>query len=321
MPPEETTVETTVETPEETPTEETPPKDSSSPQSDSIEVLYEEPDFSAIAEFVEKDGEAETPTVEAVEEEREVHVEEEETLEEVPTETVKEESEGEETTEKLEEKKVEAKEEKEETPVEEATEFKLPTKEELDGMYTEHRKETLPILEKLFSLTDEEAAALDEQPSKVLPKLAGSLMYDTMLSTYNAVLVAMPSVVNRIVAASNQAQKAEAQFFDAWPDLRSPAAKPVVSAAITAYRAAHPRATLEDVISKAGVMAMINAGFDPTQKKKEAEKLAAPVEKKTPAKPAGARSTTQVVPPKKKEGRGDGNIFAEIAEAYAEELR
>jgi hypothetical protein len=288
--------------------------------SDENEIEFEEADFSALTEQFENDGE-EIP-VETVVEETETPPEE--TPEEVAAETVKT-AEEEVVEESVAEEEVAAEvveETKEEAPEVQAAEpepepeLKVPTKEELDGMYQQHRADTLPTLEKLFELTEEDAAALDEQPSKIIPKLAGQMMYDTMLSSYNAVLAALPSVVNRLISASNDANKAEGQFFDAWPDLAGSDKAQIVSAAIRSYRSTNPRANLETVIQKAGVLAMINAGLDPVAVKTVEEKK--PAAKKAPAKPAAPRGTTQLVPPKKA-GSEEENVFSELARLHDED--
>jgi hypothetical protein len=283
--------------------------------------VLEEPDFSAITDFVENDGE-EIP-VETVAEETETPAEE--TPPETPSEPVVE-AEDESVVAAEEETPPEkvAAEEKEtppaETPVEKpepTPELVVPTEEELEGMYQEHRTNTLPTLEALFQLSDEDAAALDEQPSKMIPKLAGQMMYDTMLSTYNAVLAAMPSVVNRLIQASGDADKASSQFYDEWPDLNNAKSRPAVSAAIKAFKSANPRAELPEVIKQAGVMAMINMGLDPTKARVETPVAVrtTPVAPARPAAPGGAPPTPPA--PRKEE---DGNIFAELAQLHDEEF-
>ena len=292
-------------------------------EEDGNEVVFEEADFSAMTETFENDGEV--IPVETVAEETETPVEETPPEEEpVAVETAEEEvveelaAEEEVTAEVVEETKEEAPKVEAKEP-EPEPELVVPTKEELDGMYQQHRADTLPTLEKLFTLTEEEAAALDEQPSKVIPKLAGQMMYDTMLSTYNAVLAAMPSVVNRLISASNDANSAEGKFFDEWPDLAGKDNAQAVSAAIRSYRSTNPRADLETVIKKAGVLAMINLGKDPLAVK-TVEKTKTPVKKVAPAKPAAPRGTTQLQPPKRP-GSEEPNIFSELAQLHDEELR
>lgn len=312
----------TTETEETSETEETP----SSPQlpeseepSSKLTLEFEEPDFSAITEFVEDDGES-SPPVEPPAEEVEPPAEET-PPEEPPAEVPEGESPP---TPEGEEKPTEAAEAKEDTPPEpekpaevtppEPEPLKIPTQEDLEGMYAEHREKTLPVLEELFKLSDEEAAALDEAPSKVIPKLAGRMMYETLLSTYNAVIAALPTVVGTYIMASGKADEAKQQFFDTWPDLNKQAASPATVAAIRAYRSANPRATLDEIIKGAGVMAMINLGLDP-MKSKVQEKT--PVAPKAPAKPAAPRGASPEPPVKP--GDKPENVFSDLAELYDED--
>jgi len=294
---------------------ETPTEEISSPQSESSEgtgLEFEEADFGAITDFVELDGEEPPPVepqAEAVETPAEETPPEEPPVEEVSASEAKPEVEEEVPTEVVAEA--------EETPPEPVVEpepevTKVPTQEELKGMYDEHRAKTLPELEKLFTLSDEQAAALDEQPSKIIPQLAGQMMYDTMLSTYNAVMSALPTVVGTYLAASTTAEKAQGQFFDRWPDLQKPQASKVVSAAIQAYRSANPRAPLDDVIQGAGVMAMINLGLDPMKKAEPEISPAKP--KPRPPKPAAPRGQTPIPP--KPSGESEGNFFSDLAEVF-----
>lgn len=271
---------------------------------------FEEPDFAALTSFVEDDvveaveeTPAEAPPVEAEAEVTEEAVEQEAAPPEESAESA--ESESTETAEEKEEAEVKAEEEPKQEPV------KLPTREELEGLYAEHREKTLPELEKVFTLSEEEAAALDEQPSKVLPKLAAQLQYDVMLSTYNAVLQAMPSVMGTLMHTTKLADQAQAQFMEKWPDLNNKKAEPAVRAAIQAYRAANPRASLEETIKNAGVMAMINLGLDPTKSQQQVQKK--PALKAAPPKPA-APTGQQPAPPVRQES--EENVFAEIARVF-----
>lgn len=301
---------TTTETPATT-EESTEALPASEESSEETGPTYEDPDFGAITDFVEGDVEEEILPV-AAEAEETVET----PVEEIPPEVeaaAPEPSEGEEIPEETVETEPEP---VEEPPVVEPEPelAKLPTREDLEGLYAAHREKTLPELEKVFTLSDEEAAALDEQPSKVLPKLAAQLQYDVMMSTYNAVIQALPTVMGTFNKANDVATQAHTKFMETWPDLNSKKAEPIVKAAIQAYRASNPRASLEDTIKNAGVMAMINAGFDPTKTKeamapKPKRKVAPP----KPVAPTGANPEPPVV-------KQESNEFAELAEVFLNEM-
>lgn len=295
---------------------------SSSPQlpeaeessTDGTGLEFDEPDFGAITDFVDGNGEDEPlPVAAEAEDEPEIPAEEPE-VEAAAT----DESESVEAPKEVEEPPAPVEPEVQAEPEAPAPEpVKLPTKEELQGLYEEHRAKTLPELEKIFTLSDEEAAALDEQPSKVLPKLAAQLQYDAMLSTYNAVLAALPGVLGTYMTASNLAQQAEGKFMEAWPDLKSDKAKPVAMAAVQAYRAANPRASLEETIKSAGVMAMIQLGLDPMKPQVSPEKKAAPAKRKAPPRPVSPTGQSPVPPAK---NDPEENEFSKLAEAFRQEF-
>ncbi len=305
---------------------ETPEKSSnlqSEETSEGTGLEFEEPDFDAITKFVESDDEEtlvapETKIAEEPAAVEEVVVEdpapEEPVVEEKPSESPEPEKVVEEKPEAVVAKEpetpavVEPDPEPEPEPV-----VKVPTREDLEGMYKEHRAKTLPQLEQIFRLTEEQAAALDEQPSKVIPKLAGQMMYDTMLSTYNAVMTALPRVVGTYMEATKQANTAQDAFYDEWPDLNNAKANSAVSAAIQAYRAANPRAKLDTVIKNAGVMAMINLGLDPLKK----QVPSVPVKRAAPAKPAAPRGASPIPPVKP--GSEETNPFDELTKLIEEE--
>ena len=206
------------------------------PEEGQTEVnAYEDVDFSALSEFV--DGTEPEPLPEP---EAEVTPEEsDEELVAVSEETEKPESEQQEEIPEPEQAAAEpAKEEAEPEP--EPEPVKVPTREELEGMYEQFRTDSLPQLEKLYEMDEETAAAFDENPHQVLPKIAARLHFDAMMSTYNAVTAAMPSLVGQVVKAMETANSAESAFYDAWPDLKS--AKPeVVQTAVRSYRQANPK--------------------------------------------------------------------------------
>ena len=282
----------------------------------SVEVAspFEDPDFSALTGFADDDVEetaeetpAETPPVAAEAEEEAVEHEHILAPEETPP--APEESEGAETAEVEETEQVA----EEEVPAPEPV--KLPTREEIQGLYTEHREKTLPLLEEQFTLTEEEAAALDERPSEVLPKMAARLQYDVMLSTYNAVMTAMPSVMGTLMHTNDLATKAHGQFMEAWPELNNPKAEGAVKAAIQAYRSANPRADLKTTIQNAGVMASIQLGLDPTPGKKQEKPAAKKPAPPRPAAPTGSNPVPPAVP------QGEENVFAELASVFSETQR
>ena len=306
----------------ETETQETTEtQENSSPQSERTEIQFEEPDFSAISNFADSEDEEEVSSVvDATSTEDDDEVKPEETPAE-PQKVEGEEGQSETPEVKPEEPKKEEEPKQPEVKAEETPaqpEVKMPTREELEGMYTKHREETLPTLEKLYQMTQEEAEAFNEKPEEVLPKLAARLHYDTMLSNYNAVMAALPSVVRQVMEATRVANEAETAFFSEWPELSDPKYATAVKSAVRAYRSSKPDATREDVIKGAGTLAMVQLGLErkaPQQQQQNPAPAAPRVMPPKPAAPSGAVPT----PPSSKPKEED-NVFAELGEAWRNEM-
>lgn len=300
-------------------TETTETTESSSQPSERTEIQFEEPDFSAISNFADsEDEEDDSSTVDATSTEE---VDDEVKPEETPATPPKVEgNEGQSPTPEV--KAEEPK--KEETPQPEVKaeetpaqpEIKMPTREELEGMYTKHREETLPTLEKLYQLTQEEAEAFNEKPEEVLPKLAARLHYDAMLSNYNAVMAALPSVVQQVMEASRVANEAETAFFGEWPELKDPKYATAVKSAVRAYRSSKPDATREDVIKGAGTLAMVQLGLERKPQQQAPQTPTAP--RTLPPKPA-APSGSAPTPPSRTPQEED-NVFAELGGLWRDEM-
>ena len=295
--------------PEESPTTEETSSQTPPEGENEGDVRFEDVDFSELTEFVDSgdvDGIAEIEAA-APSDEATVSEQEEAPPEETPP------ADDKESPPEPEAKESEAEEEKSEATVEpeeaKPEPVKVPTREELEGMFEEFRKDSLPSLEKLYEMDEETAAAFDENPKEVLAKIAGRLHFDVMMSTYNAVLAAMPSSVGQVLNAANAAQSAETQFFERWPQLKE--AKPdVVRSAIQAYRSANPTASMEDAIEKAGMLAMIQAGIslDPP---KAAEP---PPPKRKPARPAAPGGIPAAPPPRP--STDEANPFSDLAQDW-----
>lgn len=326
----------TQETEAETTTEQSlnPPSEQATTEEATVvetEDGFENPDFSELTAFIEGEAEGEAPVAAKKEEEAASVADPTAPTEDAESTEAAEASTSEESTEEGKETKAEETQETEdktetkvestesETPAEAQPEpVKIPTREELQGLYDEHRKQALPQLEQMYQLSEEDAEALNEAPAKVLPKLAARLQYDAMLSSYNAVMAAIPSVVNRLIDAQRTTAEAEESFFSEWPELKDSKHQNVVVTAIKAFRSANPQATIEQTIKQAGVMAMIQAGLDPTNRNKTTPttqpKPTAAANPK-PAKPAGAGGSTQVAPPVNKQE--ETNEFTDLANLFA----
>jgi hypothetical protein len=170
---------------------------------------FEDVDFSALSEFV--DGKEPEP----LPEDPELEASTEEDLEIASGETSQPEAAEEKgALPEPEPAQAEAEPAKEEAASEPEPEpIKVPTREELEGLYDKFREDSLPQLERMYEMDEETAAAFDENPREVLPKIAAKLHFESMMSTYNAVTAAMPSLVGQVVKAMETANSAEKAFY------------------------------------------------------------------------------------------------------------
>jgi hypothetical protein len=153
--------------------------------------------------------------------------------------------------------------------------------------FEKHRAETLPRLEELYKLTDEEVEEARLEPDKALPKLAARLHYEVTTAVFNSVLGSLPQFVHQTLEVRKAETAAEDSFFSRWPDLKDEKHKPVVVNSIKAYRQANPRATMAEVIDRAGLMAMLSLGINPQPQQPQQQQPQA-VPQPMPVPPLGA---------------------------------
>jgi hypothetical protein len=126
-----------------------------------------------------------------------------------------------------------------------------------------HRAEFLPKLQELYKLSPEEAEELRVEPEKALPKLAATLHYEVLTSAYNSVLSVLPNLVGQYLEQQKAITAHEERFYNRWGALKDPKYLGTVVSSVKAYRAANPKASQEEVIERAGLMAMLTLGLNP----------------------------------------------------------
>lgn len=183
-----------------------------------------------------------------------------------------------------------------------------PPSEPVD--FEKHRAETIPKLEKLYELTEEEADDFRVSPDKVLPKLAARLHYEITTAVFNSVLGSIPQQVAQTLAVQKAHTEAENAFYSKWPDLKDPKYQGTVINSIQAYKQANPRASLSEVMDRAGLMAMLSLGLTPRQMQQQ---MAAPPPMAKPVAPAGAGASSAPIP--QRAMTEEQSVFAELVEA------
>lgn len=165
------------------------------------------------------------------------------------------------------------------------------TSEQIQEAYKAYEGEFLPKLEKAYALTEEQAEALTENLQTELPKLMARVHYNAQMSAYTGVMTQIPVIVEQMMEQSRSIQAAEDRFFGRWPSLKKPEYQSQIMTTLQAYRNANPKATPEDVIEKAGVMAMITLGLDPNEGTAAAAQPQAAQPHPSASRPAGVHGS------------------------------
>lgn len=162
--------------------------------------------------------------------------------------------------------------------------------------FEKHRAAVLPKLEELYKLTDEEAEAARVSPETALPKLAARLHFEATTAAFNSVMGVLPNLVDTVLTQRKAIQESEDRFYSRWGDLKKPEYEATVLNSVRAYKAANPKAPLDEVIERAGLMAMLTLGLSPSQQQPPAAPTP-PSPPMRPASPAGAGFSSQPFQP------------------------
>jgi hypothetical protein len=152
--------------------------------------------------------------------------------------------------------------------------------------FEKHRATFLPKLEELYKFSDQEAEEIRVEPEKALPKLAARLHYEVLTAAFNSVMSVMPEVVGSTLERQKAVTEHEEKFYSRWKELKDPRYSETVLNSVRAYKAVNPRAPLEEVIERAGLMAMLTLGINPQQPAAPVAPVEPPAVR--PGRPAGA---------------------------------
>lgn len=154
---------------------------------------------------------------------------------------------------------------------------KAPTQEEQEAQLAVFRG----ALEQQYALTDEDAEAVLTDPKGTLPRLMANVHMQMMSQFAQMLQVVVPQILDVTTKQTQTKQTINDQFAARWPDIAADTAgKDTVIAAIRTVKAAHPTATIEQVIEKVGPVYYALTG-------------------KTPAAPAPAPAPAAIVKPPK----------------------
>ena len=174
-----------------------------------------------------------------------------------------------------------------------------------------YRQQVLAAVEKQYSLSEEDATALQVEPEKVLPKLAARLHANIYDQVMNSLAQQAPVLVAQQLKDRQETQAAEEAFFSRWQDLRPHTEQ--VQRVAQMWRQMYPKATLQEAIEGIGQSARALLGLGgPVAVQQEAVPTAPTV----PARPAARGAPMRQA----KSMSAEEQAFADLAKSFEEEF-
>lgn len=162
------------------------------------------------------------------------------------------------------------------------------TPEAIEAAYTQYRDQIMPQLEQQYQLSQEQVDALNDNPAEVIPKIAAQIHYQAQIAAYTGIMSQLPQIVSSVLDRHTAIQEAQGRFYSRWPDLQKSEYADKVDSTLQAWRNANPNASGEEMIEKAGLMAMLALGLDPTPQAEPEQPTNGGQPPARPAAPAGA---------------------------------
>lgn len=176
--------------------------------------------------------------------------------------------------------------------------------------YQDWRTEQVSKLEQVYALSEDSAQAMLTEPETVLPKMAAQMHMHVVESVFNAVMQALPQVVQATQAQQTVESKAEELFFGANPDLRDPKFKEPIQKLGMMYRSMNKTAPPEEAVRAIGNLVRAAMGMQTPGATPPAAQAPAAVVQSAPAPFAPVRGGGSAVTPSK----ATDNIFATLAD-------
>lgn len=156
--------------------------------------------------------------------------------------------------------------------------------EEAKQRYQEWRTAEEARLEEHYQFSEDEVAALQTEPERVLPKMAAKLFMDVQEAAIRSVVQMLPQVVGQVNQTQSRDAQASQAFVNANPDLGDKKYHADIMAAAKTFRQRNPKATPQEAIKKIGQM--VRALHDlPTPQVGEPAPAPAPAGNRRPAAP------------------------------------
>ena len=108
-----------------------------------------------------------------------------------------------------------------------------------------------------FKLSDEQVEKWATAPNEVIPEMLANMYVNIYESIMGGMLQQLPTMISSSVQQSTVQEKAETQFYDAWPQLAKH--KAIVERIAANYGTVNPGMSLEDSIKEIGAQAWVAA--------------------------------------------------------------
>ena len=116
---------------------------------------------------------------------------------------------------------------------------------------------------QVYGLDEETARQLDEEPSKVLPKLAATLHMQVLTAAVTQAANLMPTMMVAHTQRQTIADRNEEKFFTEYPQLKEHRGE--VAKIAQAYRTLNPEASVEQAMKTVAAMSMVQLNVQPPQ--------------------------------------------------------
>ena len=170
----------------------------------------------------------------------------------------------------------------------------------------QYQAQILPQLEKHYALSPEQVTEIEENPSQAIPKLAARIHYHAQIAAYTGIMSQIPRIIGTMVERHQAVNAADTKFKARWPLLADPKYAQQVDTTLRTFRAVNKDISTDEMIEKAGLIAMMSLGLAPTAMPQPS----VPAQPVLPARPAGVGGS--MAPAQ----RGSVNPFEQLAENW-----
>jgi hypothetical protein len=125
--------------------------------------------------------------------------------------------------------------------------------------YVDQRGAAQKELKSYYTLSEEQADALSDNPAEVLPELFANMYLDMYEGLVRSMHELMPPIIGQVQASHNMQNKAQQLFYSRWGDLKGH--EETVERYANAYMHANPQATFENFLNDVGIQSMVSLGL------------------------------------------------------------